>query len=248
MNPRATWKGYLKLGEVVSAIALHTAVSTSERVSLNMVNRQTGNRLSRRFIDPQTGAEVAREAQVKGYEVASGEYIAFDPEEVAAASPQGDKTLTIESFLACGAVDDLYLDRPYYVRPADEVSQASFALIRQGLRHKKVVALATGVLFRRPRTLLVRAYDEGLIATTLHYDYEVRSAEEAFDGVGSVKIEGEMLDLAKHIIGSKAGAFHPETFDDAYDAALAELVRAKMEGRTIKPLRQPARAKTVDLM
>jgi len=248
MTARATWKGYIKLGEVVCAVALFTAVSASERVSLNMVNRRTGHRLQRKFVDPDTGKEVPRDEQVKGYEVASDEYIVLDPEEIAAATPAGDKTLTIDSFIACGAVDDLYFDRPYYLRPADEVSEASFAIIREGLRARKVVALASGVLFRRARTLLIRAYDEGIVATTLNYDYEVRSAKEAFADIGDVKIEGEMLDLARHIISTKAGRFQPETFDDKYDDALAELVRAKMEGRKIKPPRAPARGKVVDLM
>ncbi len=248
MTARATWKGYIRLGEVVSAVALFTAVSASERVSLNMVNRRTGHRLQRKFVDPDTGKEVPRDEQVKGYEVASDEYIVLDSEEIAAATPAGDKTLTIDSFIACGAVDDLYFDRPYYLRPADEVSEASFAIIREGLRARKVVALASGVLFRRARTLLIRAYDEGIVATTLNYDYEVRSAKEAFADIGDVKIEGEMLDLARHIISTKAGRFQPETFDDKYDDALAELVRAKMEGRKIKPPRAPARGKVVDLM
>lgn len=248
MAPRATWKGYLKLGELVSAVALHTAVSTSERVSLAMVNRRTGHRLLRRLVDPETGEEVEREAQVKGYEIASDEYIVLDAEEVAAATPDGDKTLHIEAFIACGEVDDLYFDRSYFLRPVDEISEATFTVIRDGMRRKKVAAVATAVLFRRPRSLLIRAYDEGIVATTLNHDYEVRSAAEAFDGVKDIKIAGEMLDLAKHIITTKAGTFQPETFDDKYDAALAELVRAKIEGRKIKPPKEPARGKVVDLM
>lgn len=247
MVARATWKGYLKLGELVSAVALYTGVSASERVALHMVNRRTGNRLSRRFVDPQTGDEVPREEQVKGYEVASDEYIVLEPEEVAAAVPQGDRTLTIENFVACGEVDDLYFDRPYYLHPADDASQASFAVIREGLRKKGVAAIATAVLFRRPRSLLIRAYDEGLVATTLHYDYEVRPAAEAFEEIGEVKIEAEMLDLARHIIKTKAGEFRPETFEDRYDDALAELVRAKLEGRKIRAPKKPA-AKVVSLL
>ncbi|MCJ8142255.1 Ku protein [Ancylobacter sp. A5.8] len=248
MAPRATWKGYLKLGELVCGVALHTAVSASERVSLSMVNRKTGHRLLRRFIDPETGEEVEREAQVKGYEVGSDDYVVLEPDEVAAAVPEGDKTLHVDAFIACREVDDLYFDRSYFLRPVDEVSQPTFAVIREGMRRGKVAAVASAVLFRRPRSLLIRAYDEGIVATTLNYDYEVRSAAEAFEDVPSMTIKGEMLDLARHIIETKSGTFQPETFDDAYDNALAELVRAKIEGRKIKPPKEPARAKVVDLM
>lgn len=248
MSPRATWKGFLKLDELVCGIGLYTAVSSTERVSLNMVNRKTGHRLRRRFIDPETEETVEREDQVKGYEVASGEYIVLEPEEVAEAVPQGDKTLAIETFLPCAQVDDLYFDKPYYVRPTDDASEATFAVIREGLRRRKVVALASAVLFRRPRTVLIRAYDDGIIATTLNHDYEVRSAEEAFSDIKDVKIEGEMLDLARHIISTKAGTFQPDTFHDAYEAALAELVRAKIEGRPIKAPKAPPKGKVVNLL
>lgn len=248
MSPRATWKGFLKLDELVCGIGLYTAISASERVDLHMVNRRTGHRLRRRFIDPETGDEVEREDQVKGYEVASGEYVVLEADEIAEVTPLGDKTLTVDAFLPCAQVDDLYFDKPYYVRPADEASEPTFAVIREGLRRRKAVALASAVLFRRPRTVLIRAYEDGIIATTLNHDYEVRSAEEAFADIKKVKIEGEMLDLARHIISTKAGTFRPDSFHDAYEAALADLVRAKLEGRPIKAPKAPPKSKVVDLM
>src|SRR5690606_40054189 len=88
----------------------------------------------------------------------------------------------------------------------------------------------------------------GMLANTLNFDYEVRPAEKAFDDLPDLKIKGEMLDLAKHIIETKSGKFDPATFDDRYDAALAELVKAKAEGREIKlPKREPE-GKVIDLM
>jgi DNA end-binding protein Ku len=57
-----------------------------------------------------------------------------------------------------------------------------------------------------------------------------------------------MLDLAKHIIKTKSGTFDPKQFDDRYESALADLVRAKREGREIeRPKPQPS-AKVIDLM
>src|SRR3546814_4199000 len=116
------------------------------------------------------------------------------------------------------------------------------------MRRKKRAALARAGLFRRVRSLLLRAEGPGLVANTLNFDYEVRSAEEAFEDLPELKIKGEMLDLAKHIIETKAGAFDPRSFDDRYDQALAELVRAKMEGREIKAPTRPTEEKVVSLM
>src|SRR6266480_257593 len=102
--------------------------------------------------------------------------------------------------------------------------------------------------FRRVRSVLIWAHGEGLIAHTLNFDYEVRSAEEAFSELPDAKTDDEMLDLALHIIKKKAGRFDPTTLDDRYDAALVELVKAKMEGRKITPPKAPEPTRSSDLM
>jgi DNA end-binding protein Ku len=115
--------------------------------------------------------------------------------------------------------------------------------------HKnKVAAIAQTVLFRRVRSVLIRAQGAGLIATTLHFDYEVRSAADAFRDVPASDLKGEMLDLAQHIIKTKMGKFDISTFDDRYESALADLVKAKLAGKKIEPRPAVKTSKVVDLM
>lgn len=248
MAARALWKGHLSIGELSCAVALYAAATTAERVSFHIVNRKTGNRVRREYVDVETGKPVARDEQTKGYETSKGSYVLVEPDEIAAAVPESDKTLTVESFIPCGDVDTVYFDKPYFLTPADEAAEEAFAVIREGIRKKKVAALARAVLFRRVRTMLIRPRGCGLLANTLNFDYEVRAADDAFDSVPAMKIKGEMLDLAKHIIDTKAGAFDPGTFDDRYDAALAELVKAKVEGREIEKPKRKREGKVIDLM
>jgi DNA end-binding protein Ku len=248
MAARASWKGFLKVGELSCPVALYVAASTSERIAFHTLNRATGNRVRREFVDQLTGEAVEREAQVKGYETAKDEHVILTQEEVAAAVPESDKTLTVDAFIPCGEIDTTYLDRPYFLAPDGAVAVEPFALIRDGLDRKAVAALATTVLFRRVRTLLVRPFEAGMIATTLNFDYEVRSASEAFADIPKIKIDDEMLELAEHIITTKRGRFDPAAFDDRYEAALAELVKAKLEGRKIAPPKPAATGKVIDLM
>jgi len=229
---RAQWKGFLKFGEVTAGVALYTAASTSDRITFNTINSATGNRVNRVFIDSETEKLVPKEAQTKGFEIENGQYLVIDPDEVAATIPESDKTLEIEAFIPCSDVDDVYFDKPYYLTP-DRVGSDAFAALRDGMRKSKVAAIARTVLFRRMRTVLIRPHGKGLIATTLNYDYEVRSSAKAFEDMPKLEIEGEMLDLAKHIISTKKGTFNPATFDDRYEAALAELVKAKVEGKAL---------------
>lgn len=246
--PRALWKGVLDLGALTCPVGLYSATATSQRISFHTINRATGHRVQRRFVDIDTGAEVERDAQVKGYEKSAGTYVVLEPEEVAQAVPESDKRLALEAFLPCADVDTIYFDQPYFLAPADPSGQEAFALLREGMRKAKVAALTRAVLFRRVRTLLLRPNGPGFIATTLNFDYEVKAAADAFADVPRTRIKGEMLDLAEHIIRTKAGRFDPATYENAHEAAVAELVKAKLAGKTIKPRPAPKSAKVVDLM
>lgn len=245
---RAQWKGFLQFGGVSCAVALYTAASTAERITFATINKSTGNRVKREYVDIETGKPVEREEQVKGYEFDDGRFITLTPDEVAAAVPEGDKALKIDAFIPCSSVEDTYFDKAYYLTPADKLSYDAFALLRDGMREAKVAAIAKAILFRRARTVLIRPHGNGLIANTLNYDYEVRSAEDAFKDVPPLEIKGEMLDLAQHIITTKSGTFDPRDFHDRYEAALADLVKAKLEGRSLPKRKAPVASKPSDLL
>lgn len=248
MAARAVWSGVIKIAELVCPVKLYTAATTSERIALHMVNRRTRNRLKRVYVDEKTSKPVEREDQVKGYETHEGSYVILEPEEIAAAVPDSDKTLKVDSFITCSQIETTFFDKPYYLLPANEVGEEAFVLIREALRRKKAAAIAHTVLFRRLRPVLIRAHGKGLIATTLNFDYEVRSAKQAFKDIPRLKIADEMLELAQHIIKTKAGKFDPDKVEDRYEEALAELVRAKIEGRKIVPFKRPEPTKPNDLL
>jgi DNA end-binding protein Ku len=248
MSPRANWKGYLKTAELSCPVALFTAVSASERIAFHTVNRKTMHRIHRKFVDSETGAPVEAADQVKGYETDRGRYVTIEPDEIAAAIPESDKTLKIEAFIACASIDDLYFNRPYYLAPSGVAADEAFTLLRDGMHKLGVAAIARALLFRRMRTLLVRAHGKGLIATTLSFDYEVRSAAAAFEDLPKLKPDREMMDLAKHIIATKKGDFDIKAFDDRYEAALAETVQAKIQGKRVAAKAPVKPTKTGDLL
>jgi DNA end-binding protein Ku len=248
MAARAIWKGAIKIEELVCPVAMYTATTTSERIALHLVNRRTGHRLRRVYVDEKTDTPVDRDDQVKGYEASSGKYVVLEPDEIASAVPGSDKILRVENFVTCGKFETTYFDRPYYLLPASDTAEEAFVLIREALRKDKAAAIAHTVLFRRLRPVLIRAHRKGLIATTLNFDYEVRSSRDAFKGIPKKEIDPEMLELAAHILKTKAGDFDPSKFDDRYEEALAELVRAKIEGRKVVPLKRPEPTKPNNLL
>lgn len=248
MAARASWKGHLKIGDLVCAVGLYTAISSSDRLSFNIINRKTGHRVERQFVDSETGKPVDREDQVKGYRMDNGDYIVIEGNEIASVMPESDKVMGVRSFIPLTEIDKLYFDRPYYLAPIEDHDAEALGLIMRSMRDNKVAALAQTVLFRRNRTLLIRAQGDHVIATMLNFDYEVRSAETVFKDIPDIKFDKEMLELAGHIIGTKKGSFNPAEYEDRYEAALTELVKAKIEGREPPKRRPKPEGKVVDLM
>ncbi len=248
MAARAVWKGAIKIAEIVCPVAMYTAATTSDRISLHLVNRKSGNRLRRVYMDEKTKKPVDTEDQVKGYEVQEGSYVILEPEEIASAVPDSNKVLTVDNFITCSQIETTFFDRPYYLLPANDAAEEAFVLVREALKKTKAAAIAHTVLFRRMRPVLIRAHGKGLIATTLNFDYEVRSAKQAFKDIANKKIDPEMMEFAQHILTKKSGKFDPGKFDDRYEEALTELVRAKIEGRKIIPFKKPEPTKPNDLL
>ena len=140
MAPRAQWRGFLKVGELTCHVALYTAASAANRVAFHTLNRDTGHRVRRIFVDAETDKLVERDDQVKGYEVDKDQYVVFEPEEIAAVMPVSDKVLKVDSFIKCRDIDSVYFDKPYYLAPANKGSEEAFFLIREGMENEAVAA------------------------------------------------------------------------------------------------------------
>src|SRR5215470_5324164 len=246
--PRAYWKGYLKLSLVSCPIALFPASSEREKISFHQINKKTGNRIKYRKVDAETGDEVDSSEIVKGYEAGKGEYIEIEPEELEAIAVESTRTLEIDEFVPKKEIDELYLNNPYYIVPDGEVGQQAFAVIREAIRKEGMVALGRVVFTSREHVIALEPRDKGLLGITLRYPYEVRKPEHYFEDIADEKIPKDMLDLASHIVETKAGHFEPDKFEDHYENALRELIRRKQAG---KPIERPERrepAKVINLM
>jgi DNA end-binding protein Ku len=249
MAPRAYWKGYLKLSLVSCPIALYPAASSSERVSFNRINKKTGNRLKQQLVDAESGEPVDKEDIGRGYEIGKGQYLQVEDEEIEKIQIPSTRTIEIDSFVPRAEIDDRYIDSPYYIAPTDQVGQEAFAVIRDAIREKQMVALGRVMVSRREHVVMLEALDKGLLATTLRYAYEVRDAAAYFEDIPDLKLPAEMRQLAAHIVDSKASHFDPSKFVDHYETALVDLLRAKQAGQIVEvPRDQPAPDRVINLM
>ena len=133
-------------------------------------------------------------------------------------------TLNLDGFVEKSEIDQIYLDTPYYLAPADEVSEEAFAVIRDALAGKKMAGMARIVLYRRERPVVIEARDRGMLLTTLRYDkHGAQAGRRSLAHIDKVKTDSEMIELASHIIDQEDRKFDPVE------------IRRQIRGRAARP-------------
>jgi DNA end-binding protein Ku len=234
MAVRAYWKGSLKLSLVSCPVLLYPATTSVDKTRFHMINKETGNRLKQQMVDAETGDVVEGDQKGRGYELKKGEYVEVEKEELEAVQIESNHTIDIDSFVPKGEIDQRYLDHPYYIAPDGKAGIDAFAVIRDAMKNKDRVALARIVLTNREHIIAIEPMGKGLLGITLRYPYELRDEEEYFDDIKSPKISRDMIDLASHILDTKAAHFDPSKFKDEYETALKTLVKRKAAGKPVK--------------
>lgn len=248
MALRAYWKGHLKLSLVSCPVLLYTALSSSSRVSFNLLHGKTHNRIQMRPHDPELG-EVERSELVKGYEYDKGKYIVVTQEELDKVRIESSQSIVIDRFVDAADVDPIYLDTPYYLAPDGAVAEETFLVLHEAMRSENKVALSRLVLSTREHPISIAVRDKGFLVTTLRTANEVQDARRYFAEIGDAKPEKEMLDLARQLIRQKIGQFEPASFRDRYQDALSELIQAKIKGQEPVLAEAPERGgQVIDLM
>jgi DNA end-binding protein Ku len=245
MAPRAYWKGSLKLSLVTCPVALYPASTAVEKTRFHMINKETGNRLKQQMVDAETGDVVESDQKGRGYELKKGEYVEVEREELEAVQIESNHTIEIDSFVPSDEIDKRYLDRPYYIVPDGKAGADAFAVIRDAMKEQDRVALARIVLTNREHVVAIEPLGKGLLGTTLRYPYELRDESDYFDDIKSPKISKDMVELAGHILDTKAAHFDPSKFKDEYENALKALVRRKAAGKPVKAVERQERPDNV---
>ncbi len=238
--PRAVWKGQLKMGSVSCAIKLVGATTEAEKVYFRILNRKTGKPVRGAYVDQVTGDIVESEDQVKGFDLGGEDFLQIDPDEIKALKLTSEHTLEVDEFVPIDDIDQRYLDKPYHVVPGDRVSEEAFAVIREAMKRRRVAARSCIVLYQRGREIVLQPEGKGMLMTTLRTHAEVVSEASLFRGLSKAKTDPEMVDFASLLIDKKATKFDPGKFEDTYEDALIEMIKAKKEGKAPpKPAPRP---------
>jgi DNA end-binding protein Ku len=246
---RPYWKGHIRLSLVAFPVRLYPAVETAKDVRFHYVHRPTGERVHYQPVVEDRGP-VDRDEISKGYEYERDKYVIVENKELERLKLESTHTIELVQFVADAEIDPIFYDRPYFVVPDGKLAEEAYRVVRDALKEARKVAIGQVVLNNKERIVAMRPCGRGLLLETLRYDDEIREAERYFEDVSARPVGGEQLELAEQLINSKTAKFDPAKFKDHYQAALRELVAAKLHGRLAsKEKEKPAGgAKIINLM
>lgn len=232
MAARAYWRGQLRLSRVAFPVVVHSALDRRQELKLHEIHRPTGARVRHERVVPGVG-RVQPTDIVMGYEDAPGHHVLLERAEIAAAAP-GDTADTIElaQFIDARELDDIYVDQPFYVLPADHAAEEAYRVFQAALKESCRIGIGEAVLYRRERIVAVRPCGRGLLMETLRYAEDVRSAAPFFAELEQGPPNPRLVALTRDLIDERTAPFVPERFHDDYEAALRALIAAKRQGVT----------------
>ncbi|MGW4084117.1 non-homologous end joining protein Ku [Streptomyces sp. NPDC004822] len=246
---RAIWTGVITFGLVSVPVGLYTATQ-DHTIHFHQLQRGTSDRIRNRRVNERTGEEVSPDDIVKGFEVADGEYVVVEPEELDAIAPGRSRAIEISDFVDLDEIEPVYFARPYYLAPRGEENLKVYQLLRAALEKANRVGVATFVMRGKQYLTALRAEEKVLMLQTLHWADEVRDPTRELPRLPERRAgSGKELDMALQLVDALSGPWEPSRYHDTYEEKVRELVRAKAEGQEITPAEEPpAATNVVDLM
>lgn len=229
---RAVWSGSISFGLVNIPVKLYPAISR-KTVQFNQLDSRTGARIKMKRVSSLDGEEVPYDQIVKGYELASGEYVTVSDDEMAALDPAAVRTIEIEEFVDLADIDPLFYDTAYYLAP-DKTTAKAYKLLATAMERTQKVGIARFVMRTKQYLAAVRPKDGMLVLSTMVYADEVNPAGsvEGIDAVANVEVNERELTMAEALIESLSETFVPDKHRDTYRDAVLSLIERKAAGQT----------------
>jgi len=248
--PRSIWSGAISFGLVNVPVKLFSAVNR-KTVRFNQLNKDTGNRIQQKRVDPETGDEVSYEQIVKGYELTKDRYVVITPEELDALDPERTRTIDIEDFVDLDEIDPVYYDHPYYLVP-DKGAAKAYGLLLGAMKEAGKVAIARVVIRSKEQLVAIRP-GEGdvlMMETMLFHDEVVPSDDlDELPSAKELKASDRELKMAQQLIDSLSSEFDPSRYRDEYRDKVLDLIERKASGEEIAVQPEaPEPARVPDLM
>jgi DNA end-binding protein Ku len=231
-TPRSLWNGTIAFGLVRVPVKLHSATE-SKKIAFRERHATDGAAIEHRRVCVKEGKEVPFGEIVKGFEVATGSFVALSKEEIAVADGPEAHVVEIEHFVSVEQIDPLYYERPYYLSPG-KLGEESYLLLLAALKRSARVGIGRFVFHNKAHLVAIRALEDVIVLHTMRFaDELVPDGDVEFDAAVKAPTKLE-VDTAELLIAQLDSSFEPDGYSDTYRDALMALIERKARGEAVE--------------
>ena len=175
--------------------------------------------------------------------------IVEDADLEAIAQHDDSRSIDITRFVPLDEVDPVYLDRTYYLAPAQAPAQRRpYVLLLEAMKQAGMGAIGRFVLRGAEYFALIRPKGDALVLETLFLAEDVRSQAEIDEAVAGTEVKEAELKLAQQVMESLVDEFDPSALESKYRHDLRSMLEAKLDGQEIAKPEPVPEAPVVDLL
>ena len=246
--PRELWKGAIRFGLVHVPVSLYPAEERQE-LSFTMLDKNDMQPVGYKRYNKATGEEVAYEDIVKGYEYEKGSFVTLEKDDFKRANVEATQTVDIIGFVGLHDIPPYFYESPYYLAPGKH-GDKGYALLREVLEKKGMVAVATVVIRTRQHIAAVYSRDNVLVLDTLRYPNELRPTQglEVPKDLKDAKVTSAEIKMAERLIEDIAIKWDPKEYHDTYRDDLLKMIEEKASGhmKKVPKANAPRQAEVID--
>jgi DNA end-binding protein Ku len=213
-------------------------------VSFRQIHVSDGGQIRYRRVCTLDDEEVPYSDIARGYELADGQVVVLTDADFAELPLASSRAIEVLGFADADTIDPVRLSRSYYCDPTGSDAKA-YVLLRDALQRTSKVALVKVALRGRESPAVLHPRDGVLVLHVLLWPDEVRKPRFRFLHEDITPRPRE-LQAAEAYIHTLTGTLEAQDMVDRYQAALTELVEAKVAGRQLEQPPAPARAGSAD--
>jgi DNA end-binding protein Ku len=241
--PRSLWTGTISFGLVSVPVRMFSATESKE-LRFHFLDKHDLAPIGYDKVRRDSGKHVDDDDIVRGFEVAKGQFVPLEDEDLDRLDIELTKTIDICDFVDLDEIDPIYFRKSYYLLP-QEGAEKPYRLLVRALEETGKVAIAKIVIRNKQHLAALRPWEGTLVLETMYYADEVRTPESVD---GSTRLRKPEVEMAKSLVENLSASFDPEKYDDTYRKELLQLLRAKAKGKPLPEPEPDEEGEVVDLM
>lgn len=234
---RATWQGYITLGQLGVPVRLYSAIQ-AVRPRFVQLHEKDSSPVERVLQCREEHREISSSEVIRAVERDPGRFIALTDRELEGAVASRMRTIDIKQFCDASAIPAMYYEKPYYLSPS-RGGERAYALIREVFARTGKTAVAQFAIYNQEHIAALMIEGDLLVLNQLRFAAEIVPRDNV-KTPPLPKPSPSEVDALTNVVERFSGPFYAHDYHDEYAEHLNELIERKAKGLPAPRAERPA--------